>query len=166
MNFTIAAVGSGGSGTTTSSSTSYTVAPAPTITTGSPLTNGSTTGAYSQTFAATGGSGTGYVWSLFSGSLPNGITLSSGGLLSGTPTAAGTFNFTVQVTDSASRSATKAFALTITTVTAPNIVVIITDDQGWGDVGYHTPAGQVPIQTPNMDSFGTTRPGSIRLERF
>ena len=166
VNFTIAATGSGGAGTTTSSTTSYTVAPAPTITTASPLPNGSTTGAYSQTFAATGGSGTGYVWSLFSGSLPNGITLGSGGLLSGTPTAAGTFNFRVQVTDSASRSATKAFALTITTVTAPNIVVIITDDQGWGDVGYHTPAGQVPIQTPNMDSFGTTRAGSIRLERF
>ena len=166
VNFTIAATGTGGAGTTTSSTTSYTVAPAPTITTASPLPNGSTTGAYSQTFAATGGSGTGYVWSLFSGSLPNGITLSSGGGLSGTPTQAGNFNFTIEVTDSANRSATKAFALTITTVTAPNVVVIITDDQGWGDVGYHTPAGQVPIQTPNMDSFGTTRPGSIRLERF
>jgi arylsulfatase A-like enzyme/phosphodiesterase/alkaline phosphatase D-like protein len=166
VNFTIAATGTGGAGTTTSSTTSYTVAPAPTITTASPLPNGSTTGAYSQTFAATGGSGTGYVWSLFSGSLPNGLTLSSGGVLSGTPTQAGNFNFTIEVTDSANRSATKAFALTITTVTAPNVVVIITDDQGWGDVGYHTPAGQVPIQTPNMDSFGTTRPGSIRLERF
>ena len=45
----------------------------------------------------------------------------------------------------------------------PNIVIIITDDQGWGDVGYHTPAGQVPIQTPVMDSFAAT---GIRLERF
>lgn len=165
VNFAIAATGTAG-GTTTSSTTSYTVAPAPTITTTSPLPNGSTTGAYSQTLAATGGSGTGYVWSLFSGSLPNGITLSSGGVFSGTPTQAGTFNFTAKVTDSATRSATKAFALTLTTVTAPNVVIIVTDDQGWGDVGYHTPAGQVPIQTPNMDSFGTTRSGSIRLERF
>ena len=162
VNFAIAATGTAG-GTTTSSSTSYTVAPAPTITTASPLPNGSTTGAYNQTLAATGGSGTGYVWSLFSGSLPNGITLSSGGVLSGTPTQAGTFNFTAKVTDSATRSATKAFALTLTTVTAPNVVIIVTDDQGWGDVGYHTPAGQVPIQTPNMDSFATT---GIRLERF
>lgn len=47
--------------------------------------------------------------------------------------------------------------------TAPNVVIIVTDDQGWGDVGYHTPAGQVPIQTPNMDSFATS---GIRLERF
>ena len=45
----------------------------------------------------------------------------------------------------------------------PNVFFIVTDDQGWGDVGYHTPAGQVPIQTPNMDSFATT---GIRLERF
>jgi arylsulfatase A-like enzyme len=162
VNFAIAATGTAG-GTTTSSSMSYTVAPAPTITTATPLPNGTTTGAYSQTLAATGGSGTGYVWSLFSGSLPNGITLSSGGVLSGTATQAGTFNFTAKVTDSATRSATKAIALTITTVTAPNVVIIVTDDQGWGDVGYHTPAGQVPIQTPNMDSFATT---GIRLERF
>jgi len=166
VNFTIAATGTNGSGTTTSSTTSYLVAPAPTITTASPLPNGNTAGVYNQTLVATGGSGAGYVWSLFSGSLPNGITLSSGGVLSGTPTPAGTFNFTVKVTDSATRSATKAFAFTISTQTAPNVVVIITDDQGWGDVGYHTPAGQVQIQTPNMDSFGTTRPGSIRLERF
>lgn len=163
VNFTIAATGTGGAGTTTSSTTSYTVAPTPTITTASPLPNGSTTGSYSQTFAATGGSGTGYVWSLFSGSLPNGITLSSGGVLSGTPTQAGNFNFTIEVTDSANRSATKAFAVTITTVTAPNVLIILTDDQGWGDIGYHTPAGQVPIQTPRMDGFLSS---GIRLENF
>ncbi len=166
VNFTIAATGSGGAGTTTSSTTTYTVAPAPTITTASPLPAGNTIGSYSQTFAATGGSGTGYAWSLFSGALPPGISLNSSGVLSGTATSAGNYSFTVKVTDSASRSATKAFTLAISAQTPPNIVVIITDDQGWGDVGYHTPAGQVPIQTPNMDSFGTTRAGSIRLERF
>ena len=47
--------------------------------------------------------------------------------------------------------------------TAPNVVIILTDDQGWGDVGYHTAAGQVPIQTPNMDGFLAT---GIRLEKF
>ncbi|MBJ7424514.1 MAG: sulfatase-like hydrolase/transferase [Akkermansiaceae bacterium] len=46
---------------------------------------------------------------------------------------------------------------------APNIVIIVTDDQGWGDVGYHTAAGQVPIQTPNMDGFLAK---GIRLEKF
>lgn len=47
--------------------------------------------------------------------------------------------------------------------TAPNVVIIVTDDQGWGDVGYHTPVGQVSIATPHMDSFATT---GIRLENF
>lgn len=165
VNFSIAATATAG-GTTTSSTTTYTVAPSPAITTASPLPSGNTIAAYGQTLTATGGSGTGYTWSVLSGSLPNGLTLSSGGVLSGTATQAGSFTFTVKVTDSANRSATKAFTLAISAQTSPNVVVIITDDQGWGDVGYHTPAGQIPIQTPNMDSFGTTRPGSIRLERF
>jgi len=47
--------------------------------------------------------------------------------------------------------------------TLPNVVIVVTDDQGWADVGYHTPVGQVRIQTPTMDSFATS---GIRLERF
>ncbi len=70
--------------------------------------------AYSQTLAATGGSGSGYTWSVSSGALPNGITLSSAGVLGGTPTATGAFNFTAQVTDSASATATRALSLTVT----------------------------------------------------
>jgi putative Ig domain-containing protein len=55
--------------------------------------------AYSFQLQATGGV-TPYTWSVFAGALPTGITLSSGGLLSGTPTITGAFNFTAQVTDS------------------------------------------------------------------
>jgi putative Ig domain-containing protein len=70
--------------------------------------------AYSQTLAAAGGSGTGYKWALQTGSaLPAGLTLSSGGLLSGTPAASGTASFTVKVTDSASNSATQAFTFAV-----------------------------------------------------
>src|SRR5262249_53515065 len=50
--------------------------------------------AYRFQFTAAGG-GT-QTWSVQSGSLPAGITLSSSGLLSGTPTAAGDFTFTVK----------------------------------------------------------------------
>jgi probable HAF family extracellular repeat protein len=39
-----------------------------------------------------------YVWTQISGSLPTGTTLSSGGVLSGTPTTAGTYTFLVQAT--------------------------------------------------------------------
>lgn len=42
----------------------------------------------------------------------------------------------------------------------PNIVVVITDDQGWGDLGIH---GNDRIRTPHLDCFG--REG-IRLTRF
>lgn len=53
----------------------------------------------SQTITASGGYGA-YTYSIAAGALPPGLTLSSGGLLSGTPTTAGTYNFTVQATDS------------------------------------------------------------------
>jgi len=57
--------------------------------------------AYSEGLSATGGI-TPYTWSVDSGSLPNGLSLSSAGVLSGTPTEHGTFNFTVKAADSAS----------------------------------------------------------------
>ncbi len=68
---------------------------------------------YSDTLAVSGGSGP-YTWSVSSGSLPAGITLGSAtGTLSGTPTAAGTFPFTVEVTDADGQSATDATSLTV-----------------------------------------------------
>ncbi|WP_175560437.1 beta strand repeat-containing protein, partial [Janthinobacterium lividum] len=55
--------------------------------------------AYSQTIAASGGTGT-YTYARTAGSLPAGLTLASNGTLSGTPTAAGAYSFTVTATDS------------------------------------------------------------------
>ena len=55
--------------------------------------------AYSQTITAAGGTGP-YVYALVSGFLPAGVSMNSTGVLSGTPTVAGTFNFTVTATDS------------------------------------------------------------------
>ncbi|MDV7244480.1 MULTISPECIES: Ig domain-containing protein [Rhodococcus] len=70
-----------------------------TITTAS-LPGGTVSVAYSQTLTVTGGTGT-KTWSVVTGSLPAGLTLNaSTGVISGTPTAAGTSNFTVQVVDS------------------------------------------------------------------
>ncbi len=61
---------------------------------------GSVGGAYSHSLAAaTGGTGP-YTYAVASGSLPPGMTLSASGLLAGTPTAGGTFNFAVRATDS------------------------------------------------------------------
>ena len=61
-------------------------------------------------FTAQGG-GT-QTWSVQSGSVPTGLTLSSSGLLSGTPSAAGDFSFTIKVTDGM-REATQAYTLSV-----------------------------------------------------
>lgn len=55
---------------------------------------------YSETLTAQGGTAP-YTWTVSSGQLPTGFTLSSAGVLSGVSSAPGDFNFTVQVTDSA-----------------------------------------------------------------
>lgn len=54
-------------------------------------------------------------WTVSAGALPPGLTLSSGGLISGTPTAAGSFTFTATATSSTNPTAPSAsVALTIT----------------------------------------------------
>ena len=68
--------------------------------------------AYDQQISAFYGQ-TPYSWSLVSGPLPPGLTLGTVGMISGTPTKNGTFNFTVQVTDAFSETATQALSMTI-----------------------------------------------------
>jgi hypothetical protein len=55
---------------------------------------------------------TSYRWSV-SGALPTGLTLSSVGQISGTPTTVGSFAFDITVSDSAGRTASKRFTITI-----------------------------------------------------
>lgn len=59
------------------------------------LPNGVVGDAYTQTLAASCGTAP-YSFSVSAGALPNGLTLQQNGTLAGTPTAAGTFNFTIQ----------------------------------------------------------------------
>jgi hypothetical protein len=54
-----------------------------------------------------------YSWSVVSGTLPTGLSLSSSGELSGTPTGTGASTFTVQATDSLSVSGTHSITLTV-----------------------------------------------------
>lgn len=79
---------------------------------------GATVGAaYSQSFTA-GAATAPYNYSLTAGALPPGLTL-TGDTLSGTPTAAGTFNFTITATDSSTAgsggpyTASRSYAITI-----------------------------------------------------
>ncbi|NBS79023.1 hypothetical protein EBS57_04250 [bacterium] len=81
--------------------------------------NSATVGtATSQTLLATGGTAP-YSWSVITGTLPAGLTLSPAGVLSGTPTMAGTATFTVQAKDSVAAIATRAFTLTVASSTTP-----------------------------------------------
>ncbi|HUO29752.1 MAG TPA: putative Ig domain-containing protein [Bryobacteraceae bacterium] len=91
---------------------SLTVSPALSITT-STLPGAIVGTAYSQTLAATGGTAP-YSWSIAAGALPGGLSFSAAGVINGTPNAAGTFTFTVQVADSLSVTATKQLQITIT----------------------------------------------------
>lgn len=65
------------------------------------LPDGTVGAGYRQALTATGAADGVYHWTVTVGSLPPGLTLSDDGVISGTPSAAGTFAFTVSVNDPA-----------------------------------------------------------------
>ena len=104
---------SNAAGSATSSAATLTVNAAPTLQiTTSQLPGGFVSGAYASTLTATGGS-TPYTWNLASGALPNGLALNAAGTISGTPSVAGSFPFTVQVKDAAAQSASRNFFINV-----------------------------------------------------
>jgi hypothetical protein len=97
----------------TSNTVTQTVIAKPVISTTS-LGIGTTKSNYSATLAVSGGLAP-CIWSIPSGSLPNWLSLNiSTGLISGKPSATGTFNFTVKVTDSLGNTATQGLSITVT----------------------------------------------------
>jgi hypothetical protein len=94
-----------------------TLTPGTTITIISPpnghLPDGDVGVAYSQPLVACGGTPA-CTWCILSGSLPSGISLdASTGVISGTPTEAGMFKFTVQVKDKTGATATEVLRIKI-----------------------------------------------------
>lgn len=73
--------------------------------------------AFLHQFTAVGGVGT-KTFSISAGSLPSGTSMNGDGLITGAPSAAGTFNFIVQVTDGASNTANKACSWIVNDVPA------------------------------------------------
>jgi hypothetical protein len=92
---------------------SYTLTPVcPTITISQTTLPTAIQGApYSQTLTSSGGTSA-YTYTVSSGALPAGLTLSSAGVISGAPTTAGTANFTVQSLDTNSCPGTRALSIT------------------------------------------------------
>jgi len=120
FNFTITATDAASN----SGSRAYTLAVgAPTVSIApASLPGGSAGTAYSQALTASGGNAP-YAFTVSAGALPAGLTLSGAGLLSGTPTVAGTFNVTVTATDSTTGTAGTASRAYTLVLTPPNIVV-------------------------------------------
>ncbi|MCJ7515904.1 MAG: Ig domain-containing protein [Dehalococcoidia bacterium] len=89
-----------------------------TITTSS-LPAGKRGTAYSQTLQATGGSPP-YFWERFTATMPPGLTLDRySGVIQGMPTAAGTYNFEIELSDDAGYWVTKTLSITIAEGTGP-----------------------------------------------
>lgn len=136
---------------------SGTVITAPKITT-TTLPNGTVDTEYKQTLTATGNNIT---WNLASGStLPDGLSLSEGGVLSGIPTAANTYTFTVTATNDAG-SDSREFSLKIGVAPVFSITAEpLKLDFGTLTEGY-TPASQtVTIINNGNQELTLTQPAS------
>jgi subtilase family serine protease len=118
--------------------------------------------AYSQSLSAIGATAP-YTFAITGGTLPGGLTLSSAGILSGTPTVPGSFNFTVTATDSSASPgpffgsknyslAVTALPLVITTTTLPTYVTAgtpgytqtIATTGGVAPIAFAVSAGSLP----------------------
>ncbi len=147
------------------------------------LPAGSVNVPYQAQFGAQGGAAP-YTFSLVTGSLPNGITLSSSGLLSGTATAAATAALTVRVTDAQGTSAQRRYELRIqappvnggslslsTSVGVSNsqneVTVAISAPQSEEITGTVTLAltssGNPPVDDPAVQFIGGGRTASFRI---
>ncbi len=124
----------------------------------STLPSGTVNQSYNQPLTAAGGSAP-YTFMVVTGALPAGLTLSSTGILSGTPTSAGTSVFSVRVTDSLGQASTSEFLVGIGTVGSPGVLAVVSAANYSGNgvapgeivLLYGTGLGPVTLQ-----SFGLT----------
>jgi hypothetical protein len=118
-SFAATVTDSGSPAQTATLSSSITVAPAALAITASSLPAGSVGTAYLQALQASGGTAP-YSWSIASGSLPAGLALAAAtGTISGTPTAIGTSDFTVAVTDNANHTQSVATSIAVASSLPP-----------------------------------------------
>jgi hypothetical protein len=111
---------------------------------------------YSASLNATGGTPP-YSWALSNNTaLPQGLTLSPTGQITGTPTVVGTITFTIQVSDSSTPQQTATQQLTIVVASAPTSFTIWspTSVPGTVDVGGANCSSCTLVQATNSGGFG------------
>jgi hypothetical protein len=118
----------------TTSNCGITIAPPALVALCAPGTTGQVGVSFSSQVQASGGTAP-YTFTLNSGSLPPGLTLSTSGLISGTPTTAGPFSFTVKVTDSTGGTALIAITPSCGITIAPPALVAMCAPGTTGQVG-------------------------------
>ena len=90
------------------------------------------------------------------GTLPTGVTLSSAGVLSGTPTQLGSFPITLTASNGISPNATQSFTLTVATSTNP----APSDELAWG-YGAYGELGNGTTPTDQTTPVGVSLPAGI-----
>jgi hypothetical protein len=111
---------------------------------------------YSQSLTAGGGTPP-YTWTIVAGAgnLPSGLALNPAtGQISGTPSATGTSNFTIQVKDTDQLSATKSFSITINQVPALTIS---------GVPATASPQQQIPVSVQLAEASPVALSGQLIL---
>jgi uncharacterized protein len=155
--FTLKAQGAGGCSGTQAYSL---VVSCPTVTVNPMTLPGGTAGtAYSQSLSAS--PAVNYSFARTSGTLPPGLNLSAAGVLSGTPTTAGTYTFTVTATGFGACTGSRSYTLTVTaacaSITLPALPNGTVNVNYYGNLAGTTPSGSY---TFSLDS-GALPPGLV-----
>jgi hypothetical protein len=107
-----------------------------------------------QTAVAAGGVAP-YAFTVATGPLPPGLALSSGGVLSGTPTATGTFTFTILATDNAGCTGGNTYTITVGTPVLAQGAVSVTS----GNTVIEP--NECNTLTVALSNFGTSEAGNV-----
>jgi hypothetical protein len=124
--------------------------PCPTLTvTPATLTSGISGQSYFQSFNVSGGVQP-YIFSLSSGTLPVGITLTAAGILSGVPTIPGSYNFTVRAEDSSGCAREQQMSLLIV---CPSITLSTLNPGNYTGLFYDGTVAALPAQPTGLYSY-------------
>jgi hypothetical protein len=140
------------------------------VTSAGPINSAVINSPYSFQFQAVGGF-LPHSWQLApaSGSLPAGLSLDGGGLISGTPTANGTFNFTVRVNDLTSAFVDRTFSLVVGALDTTPPTLVQTTPQNFQQ-GIQTHSGiaftfSEPMQANQSITWsGNVNPANFRYD--